>query len=436
MREVCLLLAAFILVAGETRGAAQGASEGEAHVHEETPFVKSGETEEETLEADWWDDDYLANRGITWNVYSTQFYQGVTAGGLDQGFAYGGKVDYFLRFAGDEVKGWEGFSAAMHAETRYGEDVNNLSGMLSFPNFAMAFPKANENVTAVTAFSATQELSENLSVFAAKINSLDDFELNFTGERGVNRFMNSAAVANVINARAVPYSTYGTGFTVLRDSETLFTFIVRDADNHATTVDIHELFAHGALLSGTLRLPVSPFGFRGQQKFGMNWNSRRFTSVDPATYVRVPGQGIVAGMESGSWALWYNFDQYLWVSDEDPNVGWGVFGMTGVSDGNPNPINGNFTLGLGGNSLLPGREQDTFGLAYFWVGLSNEFKQLLASPLAPPGLAQRDEQGVELFYNLACTPWCFLTTDLQVVRPSQVNLDTTLMAGMRLVVSF
>ena len=28
-----------------------------------------------------------------------------------------------------------------HTETRYGEDVNDIDGMLSFGNFDMAFPK-------------------------------------------------------------------------------------------------------------------------------------------------------------------------------------------------------------------------------------------------------------------------------------------------------
>ena len=110
--------------------------------------------------------------------------------------------------------------------------------------------------------------------------------------------------------------------------------------------------------------------------------------------------------------------------------------MTGISDGNPNPIRWNLTLGIGGNSLIPGREADTFGVSYFHLGLSSDFKDLLAGPLAPPGLAQRDEQGSELFYNAALTPWCHLTADLQIVQPSTKNLDTTVLAGARLKVDF
>ena len=110
--------------------------------------------------------------------------------------------------------------------------------------------------------------------------------------------------------------------------------------------------------------------------------------------------------------------------------------MTGISDGNPNPIEWNLTLGVGGNSLIPGRERDTFGAACFYLGLSSEFKDLLAGPLAPPGLAQRDELGIDLFYNAPFAQWCHLTGDLQIVRPSTVALDTAVLAGLRLKITF
>lgn len=85
---------------------------------------------------------------------------------------------------------------------------------------------------------------------------------------------------------------------------------------------------------------------------------------------------------------------------------------------------------------LPGRTCDTFGLGYFHVGLSSDFKDLLAGPLAPPGLAQRDEQGVELFYNARLTPWCHLSGDVQIVQPSTKIVDTTILAGVRLKIDF
>jgi len=441
LAETSASLAPVSLLVGEKTAASDSGATSVPSPTEAAPPPASGYSgpfgDRLKLTGDWFGmRDKLAVYGITLDASLTQFFQGVASGGKERAFEYGGKIDYFLNIDGTKAGLWRGFFVTMHAETRYGEDVNGIDGMFSFGNFNMAFPKVGEDVTGLTRLILSQSLSDNFMVFAGKINSLDDFVLNFTGRNGVERFMNSAVVANVINARTVPYSTYGVGFSVLQEKAPVFTFMVRDPDDHATTSDLDKLFAHGVVLSALAKMSVAPFGLPGHQNIGVNWSSRKFTSVDPASFVNIPGQGLAAGQESGSWALWYTFDQYLWVSQSDPNVGWGVFGMAGISDGNPNSVRWNMTIGIGGNSLIPGRERDTFGVGYFRIGLSSDFKNLLGGSLAPPGLAQRDEQGVELFYNAALTPWCHLTGDLQIVEPSTKNLHTTVLTGMRLKIDF
>jgi len=248
--------------------------------------------------------------------------------------------------------------------------------------------------------------------------------------------MNSAIVANIINGRTVPYSTYGAGFALFEKEGPEFTFLARDPDNHPTAADLNELFAHGVLLTGSFRLPVTFNGLAGTQVIGGGWSSRHYTSLDPSSWENIPGQGLVAPEESGSWALYYNFDQYLWVSSSNTNTWLGIFGMSGLSDGNPNSVRWNVTFGVSAGGLIPGRERDTCGLGYFHIGLSDNFKDLLSGPSAPPGLAQRDEQGVELYYNATFTPWCHLTADLQIAQPSTKRLDTTVLLGSRLKIDF
>jgi porin len=244
-------------------------------------------------------DDWVASkdrwlgRGVTLDTNPTQFFQGVASGGKEQVFKYGGKLDYYLNIDGDKAGLRDGFLVSIHAETRYGEDINPDTGMLTFANFNMAFPKAGENATGVTKFIVSQSLSDECVVFAGKINTLDDFELNFTRHNGIDRFMNSGIVANIVNARTVPYSTYGTGSSVNSDEAPGFSFVVRDPNNHATTCDLDDLFADGVLLSGTVKIPVTPFGLPGNRNFGVNWNSRKFTLVDPSSFIIVPGQGLV-----------------------------------------------------------------------------------------------------------------------------------------------
>ena len=389
------------------------------------------------LTGNWWGArNTLSTNGIQLNINLSQFYQGVADGGAERSFEYGGKLDYYLKVDGGKLGLWEGFSITTHAETRYGHDVNTIDGMFSFGNFNMAFPKVGQDVTGVTALKLSQLLFDHLLLVAGKINTLDDFRLNFTGKNGLERFMNSAIVANIINARTIPYSTYGAGFAVFAEKGPEFTFLVRDPNDHATTADLDKLFANGVVLTSSIRVPVTPFGLSGTQVLGGNWSSRHYTSVDPSSWVEVPGQGLVAAEETGSWAVYYNFDQHLWINSANTNTWLGLFGMSGLSDGNPNPIRWNATIGLGAGGLIPGRDRDTLGLGYFHMGISDDFKQLLSGPSAPPGLAQRDEQGVELYYNAAITPWCHLSADLQIVTPSTKDLDTTVLVGGRLKIDF
>ncbi len=339
------------------------------------------------LTGNWWRArDTLSAHGVELDINLSQFYQAVAAGGTQRSFEYGGKLDYYVNLDGGKLGLWSGFAVTVHAETRYGDDINTTDGMFSFGNFNMAFPKVDQDVTGITALKLRQLLFDHLLLVAGKINTLDDFRLNFTGKNGLERFMNSAVVANIINARTIPYSTYGAGFSVFAEKGPEFTFLVRDPDNHPITSDLDKLFANGAVLTGSIRAPVTPFGLEGTQVLGGNWSSRHYTAVDPSSWVNVPGQGLVAGEESGSWAVYYNFDQYLWINSANTNTWLGMFGMSGLSDGNPNPIRWNATIGLGAGGLIPGREGDTLGLGYFHMGVSSEFKQLLGGHSHHPDL--------------------------------------------------
>src|SRR5262249_17086374 len=158
-------------------------------------------------------------------------------------------------------------------------------------------------------------------------------------------------------------------------------------------------------------------GRPGKYNFGGTWSSARYRSFDPAAYLNVPLQLILdqrfSPQETGSWSLYANFYQSLWVDREDESRTWGVFGQFGVSDGNPKPLRFVANGGIGGRSMIPGRTFDTFGAGFFYLGLSSGFKTL-SRPILPQG----NEYGGELFYNLAITPWSRFTFDLQIARSS------------------
>jgi porin len=148
--------------------------------------------------------------------------------------------------------------------------------------------------------------------------------------------------------------------------------------------------------------------------------------------------------ESSSWAVGYAFDQYLWQPAGDSKRGIGVFFSVGAADANPNPVKYSFLAGLGGKGIVPGRPNDTFGLAFARTQFSSAFVPFLRQRL---DLGLEHENAFEAYYNLAITGWLSATADLQVIDPglkkalnssgaSLMNVDTTVIAGIRFRVRF
>ena len=85
----------------------------------------------------------LADHGIDIGIRLSQFGQWVADGGVDTTGRYGGKVDYRLNIDASKLFGlWKGFYLSMHAETRFGHDVNAQAGAFALPNTPMLYPKA------------------------------------------------------------------------------------------------------------------------------------------------------------------------------------------------------------------------------------------------------------------------------------------------------
>ena len=385
-----------------------------------------------TLTGDWFGyRSGLAESGFTFELSTTQYYQGVTSGGREQTFEHGGRNDYFLNVDGQKAGLWQGSFIALHAETLYGDSVNRLTGTLLPPNLGMVLPEPRD-VTALTGVKFTQFLSPDTAVFAGKINTFDDFRQPLTGASLTNGFMNTALMLNPVVIRTVPSSTFGAGFVKLHNLEPLFTLAVFDTNNTPTTSGFESFFDNGATILSSLNLPTAFGGLPGHQGITGTYSSGTYTNLSPIVY-RDPTLGLVfeSPPREGSWSLGYNFDQAFYVSASDPRKRWGVFANLGIADNNPSPIRWIANVGLAGTSPLVGRESDTFGAGYFYTGVSGALQDF-----APILLPLGNEEGFEMYYNYAVTPWCHVTPDLQVLEPFRERIDSSLLFGIRAKVDF
>jgi porin len=75
---------------------------------------------------------------------------------------------------------------------------------------------------------------------------------------------------------------------------------------------------------------------------------------------------------------------------------------------------------------------DRWGIGYFKYFLSDD----LIDGLDLIGFGYGDEQGVELFYNWAVTPWFRLTADLQWIDPHITEKKDAWIAGLSAQIRF
>jgi porin len=379
--------------------------------------------------------DELRDHGITLDLSATIYYQGTASGGLQERFDFGGRNDYILNVDGQKAGLWPGFFIRLHGEDVYGESPNLYTGAVSPVSIGRAHPVFLGDAGALTEVKFTQALSENLVLYAGKINTIDNIQQPFMPGRGLDAgFMNATFVWNPILARTMNYATFGAGGAFLRKGYPVFSLTVYDTNDDSTRGVFEHLFDNGAVIYPSVSLPTKFFGMPGHQTLWAAYSTGRYEVLTPESLAMLPPRGPGFPPPSfirGTWWINHQFDQALWVDPNDPTRMWGVAGGAGISDGNPNPVKWTAVLGIGGSSPIPTRKLDTFGIAYYYLGFSDDFKNVarLIIPL-------RDERGLEIFYDVGVAPWCHITPDLQVITPILGFAETSVVLGLRTKVDF
>lgn len=375
--------------------------------------------------------DGLRDQGISIDGSLTQFYQGSPSGDGRSDWQYGGKGDIFVTLDGGKLGLWNGLFITAHAELSYGNDANALGNHVLLPvNTALALPRLTGGDHELSIV-VTQAFSDRVSLSFGKFNMLDVLaKAPLMGGGGTDTFMNMALAAPVTGV--TPAYLLGANVTIKTDP-IIWTAFVYDPRNAQNSDVLKDPFSEGVtgMLTATMPYQLGGLGgFLGAKAIYTNRESIDLTDV-PNLFLP-PGSERFVGTKKGGWYLGASFQQYLVQNPNNPQEGWGIFGQFGVSDGNPNPIEWSAALGVGGTSFLPDRNLDRWGVGYFRYSLSSDLRDGLDSV----GIDVRDEQGVEVFYNMAVTPWFSVTGDLQVVQPVMVDASTAVTASIRTKIRF
>lgn len=370
----------------------------------------------------------LAESGITFLGNVTQFYMATVDGGVDQKGRYGGHGDYLANLDLGKLGIHEGLFVKFRAEHRFGNSISGDAGTIFPPTLATELPVSESREIFLTNLVLTQFLSESFAIYGGKLDSLDGDANAYASGRGITQFSNTALIANPIALRTVPYASLGFGFAYFQDGEPLFNFLVINPTDTADSDGFDELFREGVTLSAELRVPTKWLGKPGHQLFAGTWSSRNFVSLGQDPRVILPNTPIARA--SGSWSLYWNMDQALWVDPCDPSRHWGYFARAGVADDTSNPASYTVNLGLGGSS--PIRRGDSFGIGYFYNGVSDEIGPVLQAALGPIA----DSKGMEVFYRAAVGNGVTISPDFQWLEQAQQNIPDAYLLGCRVNIAF
>jgi porin len=216
----------------------------------------------------------------------------------------------------------------------------------------------------------------------------------------------------------------------VRTEPATYSLWVYDPNSSVNKPGVEEAFADGVTIRGSVSFPVTIAGLSGHQGFAASYSNKPGTDLETVDDINLPSFSSSVGLKSDRYYFAYTFDQYLYQSQENPKEGVGLFGQFGISEGNPNKLYWMAFGGVGGTGLIPGRSLDNWGVGYYYATWSPDLEESLAStqPL-------RDEQGVEIFYNFAVTPWLVLGADLQIINPALAE-ETAVFCGLRTVIKF
>lgn len=389
----------------------------------------------------------LAEKGIQFGIDWNNTVQSVVTGGRDRTTAYGGTLDYNLTFDLMRMGVLPGAVVKLRGESRYGKSVNTQAGPLVPANTDMFFPATDEVDEAVpialTTLTFTQYLADTFGVYGGKFDTLDGDGNEFAGGRGLTQFQNMNLLLSPGLLTTVPYSTLGGGVIWQPTPHVMLISSVMATSDSSTTSGFDTLdegWSWVSQLRVQYRLGRLPGGVSVVGSYA--WDND-FATIG-RRFVLAPGQGITPGPTSNdSWAIAFSAWQYLFAdesaeaADAPLNVddgrpdrrGFGLFARLGFADEDTNPIEFAASGGLAGRGLIPGRDDDVYGVGYFYNGVQ--------TGRLTETIGMRDGyQGFEAFYNIALTPAAQLTFDVQVLEQPTDRLDTSVVLGARMLFRF
>lgn len=384
----------------------------------------------------------LAEHGVYPRVRFTQIVQGVATGGADTGGRYGGLVDWWLNVDASKAAGlpWKGLAVSLHAQTRYGKDINAEAGDILLPNAPMLYPLPGDyDGTDVTGLMVEQALFDGkVDVFFGKLNAIDLWTGFYPNVGyGLDGFLNVNALASGWPfLRYVNLGFWGGGTWMNNSEGEIQTgFIFFGQANNTTSWSFDGQFDDGVGLLGFYRFFWDFGGMPGSLLIAGIGATKEYNVLEPSVYRLDPsteliGPGISDGGRPWGWASYLY--QEFWHGSGDKGRKAYLYMGGGMADKDPSFARWNIFASVEAIGLLPTRQADRTGFAGWYNQMNDSFKD----ELALLGRRAGNSWGVELYYNVAINKWLRFTADLQLAQNANKDDNLAVIPGGRLVLEF
>ena len=383
--------------------------------------------DENTIHGDFFERSYLCgdwggmrntlvNNGINIDIGITQFFQWNLSGGRDIGDRFAGSADFWINIDTGKAGLWSGGNIFLHAETYWGNSIQNKVGSLIPVNFDTMMPDAdNKGATSLSEFYLLQGLPGNFLFAIGKINLASLADTNEFANNERTQFFNTSLVNNPMLGVFAPYTAAAAGlvWAAPNKKHTLLAIVNNNAES-AMTSGFNSLSMENTSFGTQYQFSTKIGGLPGNYRLMGAYTSK--DAIDYASSNRWLWEKLVFGgleTKTDNYAIMINLDQYLYLKDEKNKVGWGIFARGGWAPKNRNVIDQFYSFGIGGKGLIiPRRESDRWGIAYAANHLSSDFR----SDLRNLGISGESmETAFEAFYNIMVTPAIHLTLDAQYI---------------------
>lgn len=361
------------------------------------------------------DRSVLRDKGVDLHLSSLSTYQSIVDGGIDESDQYSHSYDLQTYFNSDRLGWWKGGNALIRAEGKTDDSgVNFETGAIIPVNFDPMVPEPKGKTFELTEWWYSQSFADGkVETLVGMYDIARFFDLVPSSGPYHYRFMNAHMFFNSTLLQFAPYNLLGGVVTVKPTEWLTITTGIADPNSSAVDVDWYEEGDFNILHEW--RFMAKPFGKPGLYAIGYAYKDADLHAIDGST------------VDDDS-AFWANFDQKVYMDQDNPGRSISVFGRFGNTDGEVNPIENHYSLGVSFDGMLGSRHKDRFGV----VGWYNEFSSDFASNL------DDSSSGFEAYYTFKVTPWLELSPDIQyLIDPGlEAGFDDTTVLGARALILF